>query len=87
MPVFRIDDIHDPRLGDYRSLPDPELLRRGEIFIAEGRLVVRTLLTQSPLTTRSVLLTETAYLALADVSTRNCCGCLYSSCLKAASRA
>jgi tRNA G18 (ribose-2'-O)-methylase SpoU len=66
MPVELVERLDDPRLEDYRQLPDPELLRRGEIFIAEGRLVVRALLTQSALTTRSVLLTENARRSLAD---------------------
>lgn len=67
MAIERLDRLDDPRLADYRHVPDPELLRRGEVFVAEGRLVVRTLLSQSPLRTRSVLLTENAYRALADV--------------------
>jgi tRNA G18 (ribose-2'-O)-methylase SpoU len=67
MAIERVERIDDPRLGDYRHLPDPELLRRGEIFMAEGRLVVRTLLAQSPLAARSVLMTENAYRALADI--------------------
>jgi tRNA G18 (ribose-2'-O)-methylase SpoU len=66
MPVERVERLDDPRLDDYRQLPDPERLRQGEVFIAEGRLVVRTLLTQSHLATRSVLLTESAYRTLAD---------------------
>jgi tRNA G18 (ribose-2'-O)-methylase SpoU len=67
MPVERLADMSDARLGDYRGVPDPELLRRGDIFVAEGREVVRTLLTASPLKTRSVLVTETALDALRDV--------------------
>lgn len=66
MPVERLDDLSDPRLSDYRGVPDPELLRRGEIFVAEGREVVRTLLSRSPLATRSVLVTQTAFDALRD---------------------
>lgn len=57
----------DARLADYRHVADPELLRRGEIFVAEGRLVVRTLLTASPLATRSVLVTAPAYESLRDI--------------------
>jgi len=67
MTIERLDRLDDPRLADYRHVPDPELLRRGEVFVAEGRLVVRTLLSQSPLRARSVLLTENAYRGLADV--------------------
>ncbi len=67
MSIEHVAALDDPRLADYRHLPDPERLRRGEVFIAEGRLVVRTLLTQSPLAARSVLLTENACRALSDV--------------------
>ena len=67
MPLERVESLDDPRLADYRHVPDPELLRRGEVFVAEGRLVVRALLASSPFRTRSVLLTENAFHALADV--------------------
>lgn len=66
MPIERVDRLDDPRLADYRHVPDPELLRRGKIFVAEGRLVVQALLSASPFRVRSVLLTETAYRGLAD---------------------
>jgi tRNA G18 (ribose-2'-O)-methylase SpoU len=67
MPLERVESLDDPRLADYRHVPDPEMLRRGEVFVAEGRLVVRALLASSPFRTRSVLLTENAFHALADV--------------------
>jgi tRNA G18 (ribose-2'-O)-methylase SpoU len=44
MPVIRIDRFDDPRLADYRSISDGELLRRRNHFVAEGRLVVGRLL-------------------------------------------
>jgi tRNA G18 (ribose-2'-O)-methylase SpoU len=62
-----ISDPTDPRLSDFRNVPDPELLKRRGIFVAEGRLVVRRLLTESPYATRSVMVTEPACAALADV--------------------
>jgi tRNA G18 (ribose-2'-O)-methylase SpoU len=67
MPVIEVSDVRDPRLADYSHVPDPELLRRGEIFVAEGREVVRTLISRSPYRVRSVLLTGTAFRALAGV--------------------
>ena len=67
MPIERVDRIDDERLADYRHVPDPDLLRRGEIFVAEGRLVVRALLTGSRFRARSILLTDAAYGSLADV--------------------
>ena len=66
MPVIRIGDSGDARLGDYRGVSDPEMATRNGLFIAEGRLVVRRLLAESRLATRSVLVTEPALAALAD---------------------
>lgn len=62
-----IEDPDDPRLLDYRNIPDAELLARRNIFIAEGRLVVRRLLTGSRFTTRSVMVTPPALEALGDL--------------------
>jgi len=57
----------DSRLDDYRNVPDADLLRRRGVFVAEGRLVVRRLLLESRLTTRSLMVTEPARESLADV--------------------
>ncbi|MCU1426143.1 MAG: rlmB [Actinomycetia bacterium] len=67
-----IDRAGDPRIAEYVGLSDPELRRRveedGGFFVAEGPLVVRTLLaTQHRV--RSVLVTRAQYDALADVLT------------------
>jgi len=62
--VVRIADPGDPRIADYRNVPDPQLLRRRGLFVAENRLVVRTLLASGRFRTRSVLLTDAAYEAL-----------------------
>ncbi|MBL8745631.1 MAG: RNA methyltransferase [Phycisphaerae bacterium] len=61
--IQRIDDISDPRLDDYRNLIDGERCA----FIAEGRFVVRTLLTASRFRARSVLVTDAALESLRDV--------------------
>ena len=66
MTSLLLDDPSDPRLADYRNIPDPQLVRDRGLFIAEGRLVVRRLLTESTCTTRSVLVTEPSRAALAD---------------------
>lgn len=68
MAVERLDTrdgtwVDDPRLADYRAVRDPELVRRGARFLAEGRLVVRTLLSDSLLRARSLLLEEAALAA------------------------
>jgi tRNA G18 (ribose-2'-O)-methylase SpoU len=67
VPVIPVSDDLDPRLGDYRNLPDRELLTRRGLFIAEGRLVVERLLARRGWVTRSVLVTDTARIALHDV--------------------
>jgi tRNA G18 (ribose-2'-O)-methylase SpoU len=71
MPIIRIDDPADPRLADYRNIPDWELVERAGLFVAEGRLVVRRLLGDARLATRSVMVTETALAALGDIIWQN----------------
>jgi tRNA G18 (ribose-2'-O)-methylase SpoU len=44
MRLIRIEQLQDPRLDDYRNVPDAELIRRRRLFVGEGRLVVRRLL-------------------------------------------
>ena len=66
MPILSIDDIDDPRIADYRNVPDRELLERRGLFVAEGRLVVRRLLTASPLRARSVMVTEAGRASISD---------------------
>lgn len=64
--VTRVDDENDERLADYRNVPDPDLLVGRRLFVAEGRLVVRRLLTPGGLAARSVLVTEAALASLED---------------------
>ena len=63
----RVLDFDDPRLDDYRNVPDPQLLTERRLFIAEGRLVVSRLIASARFTTRSLMLTRSAAEALADV--------------------
>jgi tRNA G18 (ribose-2'-O)-methylase SpoU len=69
--IFPIDDPADERVADYVRLKDPDLRRLreqgggGNFFIAEGVLVIRTLLS-STYRVRSLLLTPPRYEALAD---------------------
>ena len=67
MVVTRLDDQHADLLADYRGVPDPELVARRGLFVAEGRRVVRRLLLDSGLRVRSVLVTDSACAALRDV--------------------
>ncbi len=66
MPPIRIQDAADPRIADYRNVPDADLLRRRGLFVAENRLVVRTLLASARFRTRSVLVTDAAYDSMRD---------------------
>jgi tRNA G18 (ribose-2'-O)-methylase SpoU len=75
--IVAVDDPADPRVADYVRLTDPDLRRlreqgppgAGGFFIAEGTLVIRTLLTSSPFASsvRSLLLTPVRCEALSDV--------------------
>jgi len=66
MNVVRIEDPADPRIADFRNVPDPELIARRGLFVAEGRLVVQRLLASDRWTARSVLVTDTALAAVAS---------------------
>jgi tRNA G18 (ribose-2'-O)-methylase SpoU len=61
--VIRLDSDQDGRLSEFREVPDPQLLARHGLFVAEGRLVVARLLA-SQLETRALLVTETALASL-----------------------
>jgi tRNA G18 (ribose-2'-O)-methylase SpoU len=67
VPILELTDPGDPRIADYHGVRDPDLVRQGGIFIAEGRQVVGQLMAGRRFPVRSVLLTETAREALADV--------------------
>jgi tRNA G18 (ribose-2'-O)-methylase SpoU len=68
--VIRPDSIDDPRLALFRDVSDAELRIRDGLFLAEGRLIVRRLLTEGRYRTRAVLVHETAYATLDDVLAR-----------------
>jgi tRNA G18 (ribose-2'-O)-methylase SpoU len=63
--VVRIESDADERLSDFRNIPDPDLLARRGLFVAEGRLVVTRLLA-SELETRALLVTEVALTSLGE---------------------
>src|SRR5687767_10120206 len=66
VPAIPVDDPHDPRIADYRNVPDPELIARDGAFVAEGRLVVKRLLGGERLAVRSVMLTPASLASLAE---------------------
>lgn len=51
----------DPRIAHYGHIGDPTYLRAHQLFVAEGRLVVRRLLTSRLWQVDSMLMTKTAY--------------------------
>jgi tRNA G18 (ribose-2'-O)-methylase SpoU len=65
VPVIAVNAGDDERLADYRNIPDPELVERRGIFVAEGRLVVTRLLEQSRIVTRSLMVTDAALASMA----------------------
>jgi tRNA G18 (ribose-2'-O)-methylase SpoU len=64
--VIYVEDPADERLSDFRAVSDPDLARTRGLFIAEGRLVVRRLLTESPFVPRAVMVTPSAMKAVED---------------------
>jgi len=55
-----VEPFDAPRRADYRNVRDPELLKRSELFMCEGRLGVRRLLAGGRFRPRSVFVTRTA---------------------------
>ncbi len=67
MPIEAVDDPLDPRLHDFRAVPDPVLFRQRGLFVAESRFVVRELLVHPRLITRSLLATPAALASVRDL--------------------
>ena len=65
--MIEITTLTDARVSDYAQVGQPDWLRERGLFVAEGRLVVRRLFLNRVFTVRSVLVTRTAFAALADV--------------------
>lgn len=70
MPVIPVASAADPLLADYARLKEPARLRAAGAFVAEGRFVVRRLVEGGRFVVRSLLVTETAQAALADLAPR-----------------
>jgi tRNA G18 (ribose-2'-O)-methylase SpoU len=64
--VIAVSSAADERLSAFRNVPDSALLAQHQLFVAEGRLVVRRLL-ESQLTTRAVMVTESALASIDGV--------------------
>jgi tRNA G18 (ribose-2'-O)-methylase SpoU len=59
--VQRITSADDPRVSAYRGISDPALFRSSGLFVAEGRLVVKRLLSDPRFRVQSLLLNDAAY--------------------------
>lgn len=66
MPTIVVNHMDDPRIAAYRQVREAHLASRSGLFLAEGREIVRTLLTGSLYRARSVLVTPVAREAIAD---------------------
>jgi tRNA G18 (ribose-2'-O)-methylase SpoU len=71
MPLIRVDASDDRQIALYRNVPDPDLLRQGDIFVAEGRLVVRRLIEARRFPVRSVMVTDAALVPLRELLTEH----------------
>jgi tRNA G18 (ribose-2'-O)-methylase SpoU len=69
MPLIAIRRCDDPQLADYRGVSDAELLRRRNLFVAEGRLIVGRLF-DSTHRVVSVLVNDASRRALAPSLSR-----------------
>lgn len=58
--IVRVETLDDPRIADFRQIPDPVRLRAGGAFVAEGRFAVRRLIADSRFRVRALLVTPTA---------------------------
>jgi tRNA G18 (ribose-2'-O)-methylase SpoU len=66
-PIF-IDDADDPRIAPYRAIRERDLVGREGLFIAEGEVVVRVLLTRSLHRPLSLLVAEKRIAAIAALT-------------------
>ncbi len=67
MIPIRIADGGDARLSAYAGVRDPQRLRDQGLLIAEGRFVIRRLLTSGHVKVQSLLLNDAALRGLGDV--------------------
>jgi tRNA G18 (ribose-2'-O)-methylase SpoU len=71
--IHHVENLDDPRLAAYRHVGDPTWLSGHDLFVAEGRLVVRRLLAPSSrFRAVSILVTHPAFQALEDALPADC---------------
>ena len=64
--AVRVETLDDPRITDFRHIPDPVRLRERGTFVAEGRLAVRRLIADARFRVRALLVTPSALRSLTD---------------------
>jgi len=64
--LVRITEADDPRIAPYRSIREPELVRRDGGFVVEGEVVLRTAVREGRHPLQSVLLAQSRVEKLAD---------------------
>ncbi|MBO6718417.1 MAG: RNA methyltransferase [Rhizobiaceae bacterium] len=69
MIAVEIEDAGDPRIAAYRNVRDRDLARRDDLFIAEGKVVLRQLFESGRFEPVSVLVLENRLPGLVDVLT------------------
>jgi tRNA G18 (ribose-2'-O)-methylase SpoU len=62
-----IDDPDDPRVAAYREVRERDLVGRGGRFVAEGEVVLRTLVARSPFALESCLVSQKRIHAVRDL--------------------
>ena len=68
MPEFiRVESLDDPRVANYRIIGDQARLLEANLFVAEGRLVVRRLIELQQWPIESILVTAPAAESLVDI--------------------
>lgn len=70
MPQISVERLDDPRISEYGAVPEPEVVRRRGLFVAEGRLVVRRVIEDGRYQVESLLLSEAARQQLAPALRR-----------------
>ncbi len=58
MPLIPLHDLHDPRLEPYRNVRERDLAGRQNLFIAEGRVVLSSLVAHRRFGLHSVLVSQ-----------------------------
>ncbi len=67
MSFIRIEDLNDPRIEAYSDIKDARRIKEMGLFLAEGTLVLRTLVERSRFKAVSLLISERRIVAVSDL--------------------